>query len=54
MDRSFHIENRQSLYKKLPQGSLAVLFSGSAPRKTADEYYPFFCGQELRILHRRG
>ena len=41
MDRTFHIENRQSLYKRLPKGSIALLFSGAAPRKTADEYYPF-------------
>ena len=47
MDRSFHIENRQSLYKKLPKGSLAVLFSGAPPRKTADEYYPFFADRSF-------
>lgn len=47
MDRSFHAENRHSLYKKLPQGSLAVLFSGTPPRKTADEYYPFFADRSF-------
>ncbi|MGN1098200.1 MAG: aminopeptidase P N-terminal domain-containing protein, partial [Clostridia bacterium] len=47
MDKTFHIENRQSLYKRLPAGSLAVLFSGNAPRKTADEYYPFFADRSF-------
>ena len=50
MDRSFHMENRQSLYKRLPKGSLAVIFSGSAPRKTADEYYPFFADRSFVYL----
>lgn len=50
MDRSFHIENRQSLYKRLPAGSIAVIFSGSAPRKTADEYYPFFADRSFVYL----
>lgn len=47
MDRTFHMENRKSLYSKLPKGSLAVLFSGRPPRKTADEYYPFFADRSF-------
>lgn len=47
MDRSFHMENRQSLYKRLPAGSIAVMFSGAPPRKTADEYYPFFADRSF-------
>ena len=47
MDRSFHIENRKSLMERLPAGSLALLFSGAAPHKTADEYYPFFADRSF-------
>lgn len=47
MDRSFHQENRKSLYDSLPDGSIAVLFSGCAPRKTADEPYPFFADRSF-------
>lgn len=47
MDREFHTENRKSLCKGLPKGSIAVLFSGNAPRKTADEYYPFFADRSF-------
>ena len=47
MDRTFHIENRKSLAERLPKGSLALMFSGSAPRKTADEYYPFFADRSF-------
>lgn len=47
MDKSFHIENRRSLYARLPKGSLAVIFSGRPPRKTADEYYPFFADRSF-------
>ncbi len=47
MEAKFHIENRQSLYQRLPAGSIAVLFSGKAPRKTADEYYPFFADRSF-------
>ena len=47
MDRTFHIENRKNLAERLPKGSLALMFSGSAPRKTADEYYPFFADRSF-------
>lgn len=47
MDKSFHSENRKTLYRNLDNGSLAILFSGQAPRKTADEYYPFFANRNF-------
>ena len=50
MDRTFHMENRRSLYSRLPKGSIAVMFSGQPPRKTADEYYPFFADRSFVYL----
>ncbi len=47
MKKEFHKENRQALYDSLEPGSLAVLFSGHAPRKTGDEYYPFFANRSF-------
>lgn len=47
MKRKFHRDNRQTLYASLEPGSLAVLFSGHAPRKTGDEYYPFFADRNF-------
>lgn len=47
MDRSFHQENRRALYETLPAGSLLLLFSGHAPRKTGDEDYPFFADRSF-------
>lgn len=47
MDRSFHRENRNTLYTSLTPGSMAVLFSGRALRKTGDEDYPFFADRSF-------
>lgn len=47
MDKSFHFENRKTLYKSLDHNSLAILYSGQAPRKTADEYYPFYANRNF-------
>lgn len=47
MEKSFYSENRKTLYQNLDTGSLAVLFSGQAPRKTADEYYPFYANRNF-------
>lgn len=50
MDRLFYIGNRQSLYDALEPGSMAVIYSGHAPRKTADENYPFFANRNFVYL----
>ncbi|MDR1703906.1 MAG: aminopeptidase P N-terminal domain-containing protein, partial [Clostridiales bacterium] len=42
MLNSFHSDNRKALYACLEAGAVAVMFAGSPPRKTNDEYYPFF------------
>ena len=47
MDRTFFKGNRQSLYDTLAAGTLVVLYSGHAPRKTADEPYPFFADRSF-------
>ena len=41
MKKEFHQENRASLCQSLAPGSLLLLFSGHAPRKTGDEDYPY-------------
>ena len=41
MEQLFYTGNRRDLYRAIPEGSLIVLFAGRAPRKTADEMYPF-------------
>ena len=47
MDKAFHQQNRQELYRSLPADSLLLLFSGRAPRKTSDEDYPFFADRSF-------
>lgn len=50
MDAAFHIQNRNTLYATLKPGSLAVLFSGHAPLKTGDEFYPFYAERNFVYL----
>ena len=47
MEKAFHQQNRRELYLSLPSGSLLLLFSGHAPRKTGDEDYPFFADRSF-------
>lgn len=47
MINTFHIENRKTLYSKIVKPSIIIMFSGHAPRKTADEYYPFFANRNF-------
>lgn len=47
MDKSFHRENRETLYHFLKPASLLLLFSGHAPRKTGDEEYLFFADRSF-------
>ncbi len=41
MNSEFHSRKRQDLLEKLPESSLAIFYSGKAPRKSADAFYPF-------------
>jgi len=50
MEQIFYVENRRALYRKLEAGSLVLLFAGKAPRKTADEYYPFFAKRNFLYM----
>ena len=50
MNREFFVENRMELYKNVEPGSLVVMFSGTAPRKTNDEDYPFFTNRNFLYL----
>lgn len=50
MEASFYQANRKALLDFLPDNSAAVLFSGHAPRQSADAYYPFFCSRNFLYL----
>ncbi len=50
MNSEFHRSNRTELYNSIPPGSMAILYSGQAPRKTGDEYYPFFANRSFVYL----
>ncbi len=47
MKREFHVENRKTMYESLDKNSVIVLFSGKAPKKTRDEYYPFYANRNF-------
>lgn len=47
MEKTFHIDNRKALYNSIKEPSLVIMFSGHAPRKTADEDYPFFANRNF-------
>lgn len=47
MKKEFHMGNRKELYSSIKEPSLIIMFSGHAPRKTADEYYPFFANRNF-------
>jgi len=50
MTPQFHSQNRKALADKLPLGSIALVYSGTPPLKTGDEYYPFFAGRNFIYL----
>lgn len=50
MKMAFHEGNRKTLYETLPEGSLVLVFSGHAPRKTQDENYPFYANRNFVYL----
>lgn len=41
MDATFFIRNRNKLFNELEEGSMTIILSGKAPKKSADEAYPF-------------
>ncbi|MBQ3954749.1 MAG: aminopeptidase P N-terminal domain-containing protein, partial [Clostridia bacterium] len=50
MKAEFYRNNRKKLAEKMEPGSLALFFSGFAPRKRADEDYPFFSDRNFVYL----
>ena len=50
MDKTFHEENRQKLYRSLGEGSLFLCFAGQAPHQSADADYPFFANRNFVYL----
>lgn len=47
MNSQFFSANRTKMMNALPDGAVVVLFSGFAPRKRADEDYPFFADRNF-------
>lgn len=47
MNKEFHKGNRETMYKSLKAGSVAVVFSGHVPRRTNDEEYPAFANRNF-------
>lgn len=41
MNKEFYINNRKKVLEKMKDNSILILFGGNAPKKTADERYPF-------------
>lgn len=50
MEKGFYINNRRRLYDSLVNGTVLLMFAGRAPRKTGDEYYPFFANRNFVYL----
>ncbi|MCL2527210.1 MAG: Xaa-Pro aminopeptidase [Defluviitaleaceae bacterium] len=50
MDSKFYTGNRHALYARLEEDSLAIICSGAAPRKSADEYYNYFADRNFLYL----
>nr|WP_307992931.1 aminopeptidase P family protein [uncultured Niameybacter sp.] len=50
MSQEFYIETRKHLGEQLEEGSLTILFSGTAPKKSADEAYPFTTNRNFYYL----
>lgn len=50
LPKSFYQENRCQLLDMLPDHSAAVFFAGTAPRQSADAYYPFFANRNFLYL----
>ncbi len=46
----FHIQKRKELLAQVGDDALLVLFSGRAPRRTADDFYPFFANRSFLYL----
>ena len=41
MNKEFYKNNRSKVLESIDDNSLLILFAGKAPKKTADEKYPF-------------
>ena len=50
LPKSFFRQNREELLAQLPEGSALLIFSGSAPRQSADAEYPFFANRNFVYL----
>ena len=50
MERSFHIRNRQELYRTIPDHSLFVCFAGRILPQSADAEYPFVANRNFAYL----
>lgn len=49
-DRNYFLNNRERFFGKLEENTITVLFSGTAKRKSADQYFPFFANRNFFYL----
>jgi len=50
MQSTFHVNNRNTLYDTLPDGTIFIVFAGQAPRHSADAFYSFFTNRNFVYL----
>lgn len=50
MENSIHRTRREQFYEKMEEGEAAILFAGSAPRKSADANYRYFANRNFYYL----
>lgn len=50
MNKEFFTQNRKNLLNQIENNSMVVLFSGKAPKKSADEKYPFTTNRNFYYL----
>jgi len=50
MNKDFYAGNRKRLAEEMEMNSLAIFFAGHEPRKTNDEYYPFYTSRNFLYL----
>lgn len=50
LSSAFFTQNRNELCALLPEGACALLFAGTAPRQSGDQYYPYYANRTFAYL----
>lgn len=50
MNKEFHVQNREEMYKTLEKSSIILLFSGQSAHRTADAYHTFFANRNFAYM----